>query len=66
MVRGPNGKQSLGALELTRASVLEGGVARFSTDMRSIAPEISAAEAETVTRSLRRIAAEDTLIRAPL
>ena len=65
-VRGPSGKEVLGAMELNRASGISGGVARFTTDMRSLAPEISAADADTATRTLRRIAGEDTLIRAPL
>ena len=53
-------------MELVRASSLEAGVARFTTDMRSLRPEISAADAEAATRTMRRIAAEDSLIRAPL
>jgi len=65
-VRGPSGKETLGALELVRASGITGGVARFTTDMRSLAPEISAADADSATRTLRRIAGEDSLIRAPL
>jgi transglutaminase-like putative cysteine protease len=65
-VRGPSGKEVVGGMELTRASDLAGGVARFTTDVRSLAPEISVTEAEAATRSQRRIAAEDSLIRAPL
>jgi hypothetical protein len=65
-VRGPSGRETVGGMELVRASSLEGGVARFTTDMRSLRPEISAADAEAATRTMRRIAAEDSLIRAPL
>ena len=65
-VRGPSGQETVGGMELRRASGLENGVARFVTDMRSLTPEISAADAEAATRSLRRIAAEDSLVRAPL
>jgi hypothetical protein len=65
-VRGPSGRETVGGMELTRASGIEGGVARFTTDIRSLAPEISAADAEAATRTMRRIAAEDSLIRAPL
>jgi hypothetical protein len=65
-VRGPSGKETIGAMELSRGSTIAGGVARFTTDMRSLAPEISAADAEAATRTLRRIAGEDSLIRAPL
>lgn len=65
-IRGPSGKETVGGLELSRAAALSGGVARFSTDLRSLAPEISAADAEAAARTLRRIASEDSLIRAPL
>jgi hypothetical protein len=65
-VRGPSGKETFGAMELSRASGIAAGVARFTTDMRSLAPEISAADADAATRTLRRIAGEDSLIRAPL
>ena len=65
-VRGPSGQETVGGMELVRGSGIEGGVARFTTDMRSLRPEISAADAETATRTMRRIAAEDSLIRAPL
>lgn len=65
-VRGPTDKETVGGMELSRASSLVDGVARFKTDMRSLAPEIPAAEAEAAARAFRRIAAEDSLIRAPL
>jgi len=65
-IRGPSGTETIGGLELARGSTLEGGVARFTTDLRSLRPEIPASEAEGATRALRRIAAEDSLIRAPL
>jgi hypothetical protein len=64
-VRGPNGTETVGAIELKRSSAIEGGVARFVSETRSLAPEIPAAEAEVATRSMRRLAAEDSLIRAP-
>ena len=65
-VRGPSGKETFGAMELTRASGITGGVARFTVDMRTLAPEISGADAEAATRTIRRLAGEDSLIRAPL
>ncbi len=65
-VRGPTDKEIVGGMELSRASSLVDGVARFKTDMRSLAPEIPAVEAEAAARAFRRIAAEDSLIRAPL
>jgi hypothetical protein len=66
VIRAPSGTEMIGGLELKRSSGIDAGVARFTTDMRSVTPEISAAEAEAATRALRRLAAEDTLIRAPL
>ena len=65
-VRGPTSKETVGGMELGRAAGINDGVARFTTDMRSLAPEIPAAEAEAATRTFRRIASEDSLIRAPL
>jgi hypothetical protein len=65
-VRGPNGTDKVGGVELRRASAIEAGVARFTSEIRSLTPEISADEAEEATRTLRRLAAEDSLIRAPL
>jgi hypothetical protein len=65
-VRGPSGKETVGGIELSRSSGISDGVARFTQDLRALTPEISAAEAESASRALRRIAAEDTFIRAPL
>lgn len=65
-VRGPTSRETVGGIELSRGAEITGGVARFTTDMRSLAPEISAAEADAAARTFRRIASEDSLIRAPL
>lgn len=65
-VRGPTSKETAGGMELSRAAGITDGVARFTTDMRSLAPEISAPDAEAAARTFRRIASEDSLIRAPL
>jgi hypothetical protein len=65
-VRGPNDALTVGGFELKRVAAIEGGVARFIGEVRSIAPEIPAAEAEAANRIFRRIAGEDSLIRAPL
>ncbi len=64
-VRGPSGPEKVGPVELTRSAELKAGVARFVADLRSTAPEIPASEAEAASRQLRRIAAEESLIRAP-
>ncbi|WP_293901532.1 DUF3857 domain-containing protein [Phenylobacterium sp.] len=65
-VRGASGQETIGGMELKRSSGISGGIARFTSDMRALRPEITATEAEDASRALRRIAAEDTLIRAPL
>jgi hypothetical protein len=65
-VRGPSGEETVGGMELKRSSGISDGIARFTQDVRALRPEISAGEAETATRAMRRIAAEDSLIRAPL
>ena len=64
-IRGPNGPLMVGGLELKRSSVLHDGIASFTTETRSVRPEISADEAEAANRALRRLAAEDAVIRAP-
>jgi hypothetical protein len=64
-VRGPNGTETVGGLELKRASAIKDGVATFVVETRSLVPEIPASEAETATRAMRRIAADDSLVRAP-
>jgi transglutaminase-like putative cysteine protease len=65
-VRGPNSAETVGGFELRRSSAIEAGVARFVTETRSLVPEIPATEAEAATRTFRRLAAEDSLVRAPL
>jgi hypothetical protein len=64
-VRGPNGTDTVGGFELKRASAIKDGVATFVVETRSLVPEIPASEAEAATRAMRRIAADDSLIRAP-
>ncbi len=64
-VRGPNAVVNVAGLEISRSSVIEGGVARFVVDLRSLQPEIPAAEAQRAGRVFRDIALDDSLIRAP-
>lgn len=64
-VRGPNGVETVGGFELKRSSAIRDGVAVFTTETRSLVPEISASEAEAASRTMRRLAADDSLIRAP-
>jgi hypothetical protein len=65
-VRGPNGVDQVGGFEVKRSSAIDQGKARFITETRSLTPEIPAEEAEAATRAMRRLASEDTLIRAPI
>lgn len=65
-VRGPSGQEMVGGMELVRASGIQNGVARFTNDLRSVKPEITAADAEAASKVMRRVAAEDSVIRAPL
>jgi transglutaminase-like putative cysteine protease len=64
-VRGPNGTETIGGLQLNRESSLKDGVASFLVESRSVTQEISASEAEAATKALRRLAGEDSLVRAP-
>ena len=64
-IRGPNGDQSIGGYEVKQSSVIDGQVARFSTQVRSLTPEIPASEIETANRGLRALAAQEYFVRAP-
>jgi len=57
--------EMVGGFELKRSSTIRDGVAVFSTETKSLVPEISASDAEAATRTMRRLAADDSLIRAP-
>lgn len=64
-VRGPNDSETVGGFALTRSSTLEGGVARFVSEGRSVTSEVSAAEAEAANKEIRRLAADESFVRAP-
>jgi hypothetical protein len=59
------GTEKVGGYELMRSAQLQGGVARFVSDMRSLVPEISAADAEASNAAVRRLRDDEILIRAP-
>ncbi len=61
----PNGTDSVAGFELKRSSTIKDGVASFVVETRSLVPEIPASEADAATRAIRRLAADDSLIRAP-
>ena len=64
-LRGPNDSQTIAGLELKRSSVLEGGVARFASEVRSIVREIPAVDAEAANKAFRLRAEDESLVRAP-
>jgi len=64
-VRGPNDSETVGGFALKRSSTLEGGVARFVSEGRSVTSEVSAAEAEAANKEIRRLAADESFVRAP-
>ena len=64
-LRGPNDSQVIAGVELKRAAVLEGGVARFVSEGRSILREVPAAEAEPANKAFRLRAEDESLVRAP-
>ncbi|HEY2358134.1 MAG TPA: DUF3857 domain-containing protein [Phenylobacterium sp.] len=64
-VRGPSGTERVGGYEIVSTSAVEGDVASFTVDQRSLAPEISAAEAETANAAIRKLRDVDSLVRAP-
>lgn len=64
-IRGPNGEQTIGGYEVRQSSLIEGEVARFSTQVRAMAPEIPAADIEAANRGLRALAAQEYFVRAP-
>jgi hypothetical protein len=64
-VRGPNDKETVGGVELRRVAVVEGGVARFISEGRSVVPEISAVEADAANKTLRQLSGDEAFVRAP-
>jgi hypothetical protein len=64
-VRGPAGTVRVAGYEIVSASAIDAGVARFTVDMHSMMPEISAAEAEAANAQIRKLRDVDALVRAP-
>jgi transglutaminase-like putative cysteine protease len=64
-VRGPNGTDDVGGYEIVSASVLEGGVARFTVNQKALTPEISSADAMAADVAIRKLRGVDSLVRAP-
>jgi transglutaminase-like putative cysteine protease len=64
-IRGPNGDQTVGGYEVKQSSAIKGDVARFTTEVRAVTPEIPASEIEGANRALRSLAAQEYFVRAP-
>ena len=66
IVRGPQGTDRIGGIEMDRTSKLDGSLAVFGVDVRSNVPEISAGEADAANQAIRKLTGIDSLVRAPL
>lgn len=64
-IRAPEVSEVVGGLEIKRKAEIVNGVARLASSTRSVAPEVSAAEAMAANATLRRLRAQPDLIRAP-
>jgi hypothetical protein len=64
-VRGPSGTVQVGGYQIVSTSTVEGDVASFTVDQRSLTPEISAAEAQAANAAIRKLRDVDSLVRAP-
>jgi hypothetical protein len=64
-VRGPSGTVQVGGYQIVSTSTIEGDVASFTVDQRSLTPEISAAEAQAANAAIRKLRDVDSLVRAP-
>jgi hypothetical protein len=65
-VRGPTGKEQVGGYEIVTSSALEGNVASFTVDQRSLTSEISASDADAANAAFRKLRDVDSLVRAPI
>ena len=65
-VRGGNFSETVGEYEVKRSVQMDGGVARFVSSIRSLAPEIAATSADTANKAFRRFADQEDLIRTPI
>ncbi|WP_293371199.1 DUF3857 domain-containing protein [Phenylobacterium sp.] len=64
-VRGASGTEHVAGYEIVSNAAIEGGVATFSSDQRTLIPEISAADAEAANLQIRQLRDVDSLVRAP-
>ncbi len=64
-VKGPNRSGRVGNSELSRVSELRDGVARFAQSDRGVGRELPFAAAEEVNKTLRIMAGEADIVRAP-
>lgn len=64
-VKGPNSSGRVANSEMTRGSELRDGVARFTQSSRTVARELPFAAAEEANKTLRNMAAQAEIVRAP-
>jgi len=64
-VKGPNWTGVLASREVSKTAEVKDGVARFSESNRSLARELPFAQAEEANKTLRRLAGEPQIVRAP-
>jgi hypothetical protein len=64
-VRGLTGKERIGGYELERTAQIRDNTAVFTTEQRSVTPEISYADAQAANATIRDERDEETLVRAP-
>ena len=65
-VRGPNLSKTIAGYEIQHSAALDGNVARFVGSVRTLATEISADQAQSANKELRRLGEEPELIRQDL
>jgi transglutaminase-like putative cysteine protease len=65
VVKGPNLKSVIAGAEVHHSSGIVDGVARFDHSTRSMAREIPFSDAEEANKTLRRLAGEAQIVRAP-
>ena len=64
-VRGASGTEQVAGYEIVSSAQIQSGVASFTSDQRSLSPEITAADAEAANVQIRKLRNIDNLVRAP-
>jgi hypothetical protein len=64
-VKGPNPDETVAGTELHKSSAIIDGVARFDQSARSTAREIPFSAAQEANKTLRKLAGDAQIVRAP-